>query len=391
MRRPVPTRHRGAANASASACNSSTAVAEEKTAAYRLDDLRAYFSRYQFGKTIECDQAIFTSIRSPMGEGYRIVAQTPGVTRAEAAQITRCAPSHGGLCVDAVDAYGFLAFTLESGRYCVMYARHAGIEHTARGGHRVHTLAALLTGEQVEQVHCSPVRVLAAMARVSAQPEMPASQCLTPLRLPIATPPPADREHPNLAGIAPCIAGHLMANRPCILSGVPQPVAALELAVSFSPLASRRGASLLAGVSYAPVRGVTISLVEGDANCILRSIQGHGVDWIDIQNPKLPENHPADRWLEFIGEQMERGRLKRLWPLAQRAVPLSAHRDLNRLADLLCDLELAEDSDDKTRLLLHARYRQYQPLTPLESELCLHIIELTTPPPIQDESGSANA
>ena len=47
---------------------------------------------------LTCDQAIFTSIRGPMGEGYRIVAASRGLRPEEKQAITRLSPSHEALC-----------------------------------------------------------------------------------------------------------------------------------------------------------------------------------------------------------------------------------------------------------------------------------------------------
>ena len=68
---------------------------------------------------LNCDQAIFTSIRTPMGEGYRIIAASRGVRPEEKQLITRRSPSHGALCEvtggaeKALAAAGYAAITTE--------------------------------------------------------------------------------------------------------------------------------------------------------------------------------------------------------------------------------------------------------------------------------------
>ena len=52
---------------------------------------------------LTCDQAIFTSIRTPMGEGYRVIAASRGVRPNEKQSITRNSPSHDSLCVAPSD------------------------------------------------------------------------------------------------------------------------------------------------------------------------------------------------------------------------------------------------------------------------------------------------
>ena len=52
----------------------------------------------QSATELACDQAIFTSIRTPMGEGYRIIAASRGLRPHEKQAITRSSPSHDSLC-----------------------------------------------------------------------------------------------------------------------------------------------------------------------------------------------------------------------------------------------------------------------------------------------------
>ncbi|MBN1361535.1 MAG: hypothetical protein JW993_13135 [Sedimentisphaerales bacterium] len=120
--------------------------------------------------TVPADQAVFTSVRSPMGGGYRIVAASPGVRADEKAEMTRRAPSHASLCgdgpdavADEPDAVGLLAYPLASGRYCVALSQYAGWEHTARGGHRVHTHIVVLDRQAYLEFGCNAVRVHAAL------------------------------------------------------------------------------------------------------------------------------------------------------------------------------------------------------------------------------------
>ena len=82
--------------------------------------------------TLSCDQAIFTSVRSPMGEGYRVIAASKGVKPKEKQEITRNSPSHDALCISLEDDRhdGPLAaafYPLETGRLAVS-VRHTSTE-----------------------------------------------------------------------------------------------------------------------------------------------------------------------------------------------------------------------------------------------------------------------
>ncbi len=80
------------------------------------------------------DRAIFTSVRSMSGQGYRIVAASPGITLGERKAIAKSSPSHGSMTDESDDAIGWAFYELVSGRYCVARSHHHGQEQTARGG-----------------------------------------------------------------------------------------------------------------------------------------------------------------------------------------------------------------------------------------------------------------
>ena len=77
-------------------------------------------------ETIRCDQAVFTSIRSPMGQGYRVVAASGEIRPDEKAEITARSPSHASLCESDTEPIGLSSYRLASGRRCV--------GHPLRGG-----------------------------------------------------------------------------------------------------------------------------------------------------------------------------------------------------------------------------------------------------------------
>ena len=97
--------------------------------------------------TVHADQVIFTSIRSPTGEGYRIGAASPGVRSDEKRMIMQRSPSHASLCDESPTAVACSFYRLSTGRHCVASSRYAGVEHTGRGGQRVYTHLVLLDDE----------------------------------------------------------------------------------------------------------------------------------------------------------------------------------------------------------------------------------------------------
>ncbi|MCZ6816838.1 MAG: hypothetical protein O7F76_09135, partial [Planctomycetota bacterium] len=122
------------------------------------------------GEAVRAEQAVFTSIRSPMGEGYRIIAASPGIRPDEKAEIIRRAPSHDSLCESGRAAVGLLAFPFESGRYCLGFSCHAGREHTARGGNRVYSHFAVVEPGDWQSFGFNAVRLHTALRHAIGTP-----------------------------------------------------------------------------------------------------------------------------------------------------------------------------------------------------------------------------
>jgi len=144
-------------------------------------------------ETLHCDQAIFTSVRGPMGEGYRIIAASRGMRSDEKQAITRLSPSHEALCWQPAagpDAslYAAAFYPLPTGRLCVAYSCYAGAEHTARGGHRVYTHNVVFDEQEFPRCGFNPFHVIRAMAVVGLTvPKLTPSAVLPEVLLPIKT------------------------------------------------------------------------------------------------------------------------------------------------------------------------------------------------------------
>lgn len=145
-------------------------------------------------ETLHCDQAIFTSVRGPMGEGYRIIAASRGLRSDEKQAITRLSPSHEALCwqpagdADEVSQYAAAFYPLPTGRLCVAYSCYAGAEHTARGGHRVYTHNVVFDEQEFPRCSFNPFHVLRAMtAEGLTVPKLTPGAVLPEVLLPVNT------------------------------------------------------------------------------------------------------------------------------------------------------------------------------------------------------------
>ncbi|HOW71879.1 MAG TPA: hypothetical protein PKY77_14865 [Phycisphaerae bacterium] len=246
---------------------------------------------------IQCDQAVFTSVHSQMGEGYRLIAISPGLRPDEKVEITQRSPSHDSLCDSGPHAVGMLAYAMASGRYCVAYCSHAGREHTARGGQRVYTHMVLLTPADFTAFQNNPVRIHALLADlVSRQgPMLKVVPRVERLGLPVMKPswgkgcggfrPPASQAEAEWIW---SMADALQSGRRLVLAGVREPLRLLEWAVLCLKLRVRRGMDVSAGLKYAPGRRMQLVLLPKEDAQTQRLIAGQDVELRRVGQPAPP-------------------------------------------------------------------------------------------------------
>jgi len=342
------------------------------------------------------EQAIFTSLPSVMGEGYRIVAVSAGLRPNEKTEITRRCPSHEGLCDPGPDAVGLLTFALAGGRYCVGHARKAGLEHTGRGGERILTHSVVLDREAFRQFDCDPLRVHAVLAQVRL-PMLSgeAAQALPQLALPLH-PAVGGRSRSwtgagltlvgeqDRAGLAIFVSELLRPDAvPWIVVGVQSPLAWLEFVLAALPLALRERLSVSVGIRYALARQVQIALIPPDDGQTQRVIRGHSVRWFDWPVPPADAGMPCTAWINLVQRWLREGRRDELMRLTEVIPAGVGPVGLERLADIAEDYDQLETvrrmPNPGVRERILQKYVGYSPANAAEALLVKPIWEAGRP------------
>lgn len=280
--------------------------------------------------SLSCDQAVFTSVRTAMGEGYRIIAASPGLRADEKQAVTRNSPSHEGLCgspqTDANEGWPIAAasfYALASGRLCVALSCPAGAEHTGRGGQRIYTHSVVFAAD--EFVHCAfnPFHVLRAMIAAD-------------LHQPCLKPPPVMEEivleidnqydnmttpklHEGLCGPTGCcvlegvlrdrsqvvhLGGNFLSSTEALLLGLPGP--------------ARAKTSFGAGLRFSPSRKRTLHTLHDEKGMTKQRLVGQPVDYTDTTHLQaLPANPSA--WMTFVARRWKNGDCVKLATETSRA------------------------------------------------------------------------
>lgn len=301
---------------------------------------------------IEVEQAIYTSIRSPMGAGYRIVAGSNGLSADDRKQLTQRCPSHGNLSNPAAEATGWLAFPLEAGKYAVTVACHAGREHTARGGERVYCHAVVLTSEQFLAYGCDAVRVVAAMSVAGAgRPSLTPPERLPKLRLCTEAESLADTEGWVTAAEREHVleaAAHVLGGRTVIVCGAASPDDVVACVSESLPYATRRRIAASCGVKFAPQRRLGLICMQSARDEAARQVAGQDAAIIDWSQPVVRQPSPYDPWLRLVANWQRSGRGAALQRLCARIGEHDAQELLGQVVDICDCMERAPIADRKT-------------------------------------------
>lgn len=293
---------------------------------------------------VHIEQAIYTSAVTNRRTGYHLVVRSPGITEADAKELTTWGPSHDSLSDPRPDAVSINFHPLPSGAYCVSRTRALGLEPSGRGP-RIYT-------------HCL-VASEAALARYSNNPFLllESADAAGVLDLPTEMPDtlPALQIPGRAAAVEQALLERLAADPgPQWMGALTQ--AALDsvcLAItggsaerlvagllSLLPTECRTEFSFSTGLRFSiqrPFRIVGLPVPDADLPVWQHR---YNLTLLDLSAPLPSEFAPNDGWPRLVERCLSSGRTAAL------AMQLSRHRPELRVADLAAlGLQLLEDLD----------------------------------------------
>ncbi len=305
--------------------------------------------------TLTCDQAIFTSIRTPTGEGYRIVAASRHLTTPEKQIITRNSPSHDSLCLpkpgdneDDPGQSGASFFALPTGRLCVSHSCLAGAEHTGRGGQRVYTHHLVFNRSDFASCAYNPFVILRAMDQAGlTSPQVPPPSKLDELELPISD---------CAQDVSTATIGTLLGSpwrRHCLQALLNDESLIINLDNHWKQVAeafvlglpgpARHSLSFSAGIRFSTGRCHRLSLVYDDCEKTKKRIAGKKVTYVDPNRDEVPDTVSAP-WLSFVDGHWDRGELETLAARTSLSFKDVSNPARDRVGQLYCDLDSLSDA-----------------------------------------------
>ena len=298
---------------------------------------------------VECDQAIFTSVRTPMGEGYRIIAASKGLGVDEKQCITRHSPSHDALSVRSPAAKAMAFYGLPTGRLCVALSLHAGAEHTGRGGQRVYTHAVVIDRAVFEKFGYSPFQVLRAMEVAgAAAPKLKPPPILAHIRLEVASSSRYGDVSKSHEGVSlpwrTFILDQLLSRQRLLVVHPEGGFALAEHVLGGVPGSARVDVSFGVGLRFSAGRCFTLGVLSEDERLLEGRIAGQDVRLISPHSEEAPAT-PASEWIAFVRRHWEQDASVLLSDRTSRDYQDHSRRRLDRVGGLFTRLDDTPSSD----------------------------------------------
>jgi len=319
---------------------------------------------------VTVDHCVFTSVRSPMGEGYRIIAKTPGIQPEEAAELPQRAPSHGGLCDKGDSATGMLAFQLASGRYAIGFSRHAGREHTARGGLRAHTHFVIMDETDYSAFDFDPWAVAAAIKiadgdkpLLKARPQFPKLE-LTPKSDVDDT--QAEHDDPRaLMNIVQMFIG----TDTVVVDRMQYSSDLIKLAWRLVPAFARKARSVSDGICFAPARSIQHPFIFGDTASARNLIADRPETWCVLAEATEPDGYQPSPWIAYIEGAIADGNIETAIALCDEMVPDHTLKELDKVAEFFHLPDHVQTADRSELARIELSLHAFTPKTPTERRL----------------------
>ena len=336
------------------------------------------------GSTFQVEQAVFTSVPSPMGRGYRLVASSGGLTGDEKREITQRSPSHGNLTDATESGTGLSSFALRGGRWCVLCSWNAEAEHSGRGGLRVHTQAVVLEPAVYERFGFNPLEVAASVASVIDPSVIPKADSKLPL-LEIPLEPPDEEPLSGVPGtpVSPeaidsivSIVALLVGERKLLVTGNADDATALSLIIELLPPALRRTVSVTCGLRFAPTRPSDLVFTEARREELERIARDHGYECFAWGNP--PAIELSDELSMWFGYARRIWRVEGLSSLRRAYDGLGPDANLivlRQVGRLLIDIDRVQQTAPERIDELLAPHLPFERCNELQTALHLKLVQ----------------
>ena len=291
---------------------------------------------------VNVEQAIFTSLRSQLLDGYQLAAVSPGLSTDEAQELSVWGPAHDSLVCHARRPLSINYHRLASGRFAVSRTHLAGNEYSGRGGGQVYSHILVLQEEVFAKFGYHPFRVLEAAevagrlgtweggeAALASFP-MPGA-CSPSLGMEVA------RAKHNLSSWLLARLVHItMLQRDVGVITDHNPHLQVAAMFDLLPLHRRQEMTFSTGLKPSSQRHFHLLVAHSDDDANNVQLQDRQRTWFDLRPDVADPVGRLDEWPEFIAALLEGGHIATLPRLLRSA---DRQRD-GSLSGIISELQL---------------------------------------------------
>jgi hypothetical protein len=237
------------------------------------------------------EQAVYTSARTSLGEGYHLVARSPGICAEDVRALSAGSPSHDGLLPDVPEQRSINCFKLPSGATCVSRSSIDGEDYSLRGAARLVTNLLVVQADVMARFSYDPFALLRAVEMSNRLPSGEASTM--PHLSPIALVGRAQAVNESLLGevvaeIGPARLGMAIdafsIRRPLAIRGSISTEKLFAGILQCLPLECRGEISFSTGLQYSPRRPFDLIALPHDPRLQRRLTQRYEVHSVDLED-----------------------------------------------------------------------------------------------------------
>ncbi|HEY2826329.1 MAG TPA: hypothetical protein VGJ04_01920, partial [Pirellulales bacterium] len=270
------------------------------------------------------EQAVFTSARTARGDGYQLVARSPGVKDEDERELAVWGPSHGALCMERDEGTSINFHRLSSGSSCVSKTVAAGQEYSGRGGARVYTHFLLVPPDVMARFANNPFAVLRAtwakglLAVHDRWPENLESFSLVG-RSAIVDEGLLSQlaEQWGPLRVAQLVAAAMTPGAK-LLAGAGNAETLIGGLLQCFPKECRAEISFTTGLRYSPRRAFRLAFLDDDVAEQRRAVRQDGVSIVDLSGGAATDLH-SHHWAAFVAKSIADDRLSNLISQIQRS------------------------------------------------------------------------
>jgi len=287
---------------------------------------------------VRIEQAIFTSVQSGQGDGYRLVAKSPGINQDEARQLKRWGPGHNSLLDCQFEQGSFNFHALESGTFCISRTIAAGNEYSNRGGARLFTRCLVVSPQALDRFANDPFRLFEA---ASSSGELDQFDGKSPNLDPIsligrATPIDQDKVKQLAVGIGTdriaVLLKTMLTSKAFAVAAAPRTDLVFAGLLNLLPRECRLEYSFTTGLRFSAIRPYRCFAIGNDLSQQRQLERQPDVGVIDLRIMPVASTDATAQWSNLVVELITKRRLDLLTELFKQNRPGLKTSDLAELA-----------------------------------------------------------